>query len=98
MSHPRVDAFWKEYGRWLGYAVVNVAHLLDPEVVVVAGGLSGAWERFVGGLRAVVDEVLLARDVRTAFRVVRGALGEEAGVVGAAYLWLGQDTEAGGSG
>jgi glucokinase len=78
----------KTAGRYLGIGIANLVKLFAPEVVVVTGGLTGAWDIYV---------VEAAREAeRRAFRgladrvtVVPSALGrEDAGVVGAAGLVL----------
>ncbi|QJW35059.1 ROK family protein [Cellulosimicrobium protaetiae] len=66
----------------VGRAVAGVVTVLDPEVVVVGGGLAGAgdlwWSALEGALRAEVVDVLADLPLR------RAALGNEAAIVGAA--------------
>ncbi|MGF1503373.1 MAG: ROK family protein [Paracoccaceae bacterium] len=72
------------HGERLGRALGPVVNILDPEVIVLGGGLSniaGLAERVLAGLRPHVFSDCL----RT--RVVRAALGAGAGVIGAAWLW-----------
>ncbi|MFE7406904.1 ROK family protein [Isoptericola sp. NPDC057559] len=69
-------------GEAVGRAVAGVMTVLDPEVVVVGGGVAAAgdlwWSALVGALRAEVVDVL--GDVP----VLPAALGADAAVVGAA--------------
>jgi glucokinase len=66
----------------VGRAVAGVVTVLDPEVVVVGGGLAGAgdlwWSALEDALRAEVVDVLADLPLR------RAALGNEAAIVGAA--------------
>jgi glucokinase len=66
----------------LGAQVATAVLLLDPEVVVVGGGVANAGEALLGPLRAAARrQVLEAHGAR--LRIVGAALGERAGVVGA---------------
>lgn len=69
-------------GRRLGVGIANLANILNPEVVVIGGGVIGADELLLAPARAEVLARALApsRDVR----IVRAAFGPEAGMIGAA--------------
>jgi fructokinase len=72
--------------RWLeqfGRALANVINILDPDVVVLGGGLSNLRCLYPRGVDAVARYVF-NDELRT--RIVRNALGDAAGVVGAAWL------------
>jgi glucokinase len=67
----------------LGAAVANLVNMLDPEAVIVGGGL-GATE---GLYRQAVDAALRAHiwsDLHRNVPLLSGQLGEDAGVIGAA--------------
>jgi len=72
--------------RWLdrfGRALANVIDILDPDVVVLGGGLSNADALYDRG-RAAVARYVFNDELRTP--IVRHRLGDSAGVVGAALL------------
>jgi fructokinase len=72
--------------RWLdtfGRAMANVVDILDPDVVVLGGGLSNLDALYDRG-RAAVAKHVFNDELRTPF--VRNALGDSAGVIGAALL------------
>lgn len=71
----------------LGALIGAAVQLLDPEVVVVGGGVSAAGEALFGPLRAAVARHALESH-RRGLRVERAALGERAGVVGAGLAAL----------
>ena len=83
-----LQAFWRA-GRALGIAIASAAALLDVRVVVIGGGLSQ-----VPPLWHALRTELAAR-ARLGFlsglRVEPAALGQEAGLLGAAALLLGGD-------
>ncbi|MES2433738.1 MAG: ROK family protein [Pseudomonadota bacterium] len=74
--------------RWLGVGITNLLHLYSPDVVVVGGGLSNAFDLLHGGiLRVVQDRAMSAyREVP----ILRAELGAKAGLVGAAALAFSQ--------
>lgn len=70
-------------GYYLGLGFANIINIFNPAMIVVGGGLSALGEALLGPAR----ETAAARAYRTAFdavRIVAAALGDEAGVCGAA--------------
>jgi glucokinase len=72
-------------GRYVGWALANAIALVNPEIVIVGGGVSRAGERFFRPLRAEVERRVFAV-FRDNFRIVPPLLGEAVVVVGAALL------------
>jgi len=73
--------------RWvdvLGGALANVVNVLDPDVVVLGGGLSNLECLYDPAGRDAVARRVFNDELRTP--IVRNALGDSAGVVGAALL------------
>jgi glucokinase len=84
-GHPVGRAAMRRAGRALGIAIASATNLCDLEVVSVGGGLSQAGEMLFGPL----EESLRAHarlDFARQVRVVAAALGQSAGLVGAAAL------------
>jgi glucokinase len=70
----------------IGYACLTVRHLLDPEVIVLGGGVVEACADFVMPIvQGVVDSDALP-GAREGGRIVESELGDDAGVLGAAAL------------
>lgn len=67
----------------LAAAIASMANLLDPEIVVIGGGISAAGDSLFKPLQAAVNEKTFAR--RT-YRVIPVANGNNAGFIGAALL------------
>ena len=72
-------------GVYLGVAMANFVNIFNPEMIVIGGGVSAAWELFAQHARAEV--------MRRAFpvpaqrcRIVRAECGDDAGLIGAAWL------------
>lgn len=68
----------------IGVGVVNVLHLYNPEIVVIGGGVMQAGELLFSPIRQVVGE--RAMRVPAAAKIVPAALGQDAGILGAAAL------------
>jgi glucokinase len=72
-------------GERLGVGLVGIVNTFNPEVVVIGGGASRAGELLLAPARRVVAECAL-RPSRDTARVLLAALGEDAGMIGAAHL------------
>ena len=75
-----------DLGTWLGRGVASLASLLDPDVVVVGGGVAAAGDLLLDPAREAYARHLTARVHRELAPFVPAALGNEAGIVGAADL------------
>ncbi|WP_297738157.1 ROK family protein [Nocardioides sp.] len=73
-------------GDWLGVGVANLVAALDPDVVVVGGGVSAAGDRLLGPARDALVRSLVGAAHRGVPPLVPAMLGPEAGLVGAAEL------------
>lgn len=72
-------------GRHLGVGLSNVINILNPEVIVVGGGVIAAGELLLEPARRVVAERALAPS-RDQVRIVPTRFGDASGMVGAALL------------
>jgi fructokinase len=84
---PRAEAALKRYEERLARALTSIIHVLDPDVIVLGGGVSN--------VARLYDNVpplwrLFGADPpRT--RLVKAAHGDSSGVRGAAWLWEGSE-------
>jgi glucokinase len=72
----------RDTARFLGAGIANVVNMLNPDVVVVTGGVTRAGDRLFGPLRVEVARRAFRAAVE-ACRIVPGALPGTAGVYGA---------------
>ena len=70
-------------GRYLGIAIAGLVNVLNLEVVVIAGGVSAAFDLFIGETRSEVRKRAFQQPAERV-NIVRGALGNNAGILGAA--------------
>jgi glucokinase len=76
---------FESMGTYLGIVVAGLINVLNPEVVVLAGGLSSAWNVFIEHTRLQVRKRAFRSPAERA-RIVPARLGDDAGVLGAARL------------
>ena len=74
-------------GRWLGVGISSIVNALNPEVVVIGGGVIAAGELLLAPARAEMEARALppSRDV---VRILPARFGAESGMVGSALLAL----------
>lgn len=74
---------YAETGHFLGSALRGLTHLFDPDLFVIGGGISGAWNLMAEAAEeALLDHLLMPRDLAPQIRPA--ALGHAAGWIGAA--------------
>jgi len=73
-------------GRWIGEGSASAAALLDPALVVIGGGVGAAGDLLLGPARQAYAHSLSARSYRPAAEFTLAAMGNDAGIVGAADL------------
>ena len=78
-----LDVF-RRAGAYLGVAMANAINIFDPEMIVIGGGVSAAWDLFAQHAR---EEVMRRAFPVPAARcqIVRGECGDDAGLLGAAW-------------
>ncbi|MFR9729189.1 ROK family protein [Saccharopolyspora sp. MS10] len=75
-----------ELATWLGEGLALVADVYDPDVVVLAGGVSGSAHLFLPAARRRYAEAITGSGHRPLAQVRLARHGDEAGIVGAATL------------
>lgn len=80
----RAAAVIADVAEHLGRAVADLVSLLDPELVIVGGGIAQAGQLLLGPVRAAVRRQ--AQPLARSVPVVRSALGTRASFIGAATL------------
>jgi fructokinase len=83
-GEERATAALARYERRFARAIASVINLLDPDVVVLGGGLSNIEQLYVN-VPALWSAFVFSDRVAT--RLVRAAHGDSSGVRGAAWLW-----------
>jgi glucokinase len=79
-------AAFASVGEWLGVGVANLVAALDPEVVVIGGGVSAAGDKLLEPARSALQRNLVGAAHRVVPDLVAARLGPQAGMIGAALL------------
>lgn len=86
-NDPVMRKVMKRAQYYLGIAVAGVVNLLDPECVVMGGGIAERLgEAFVKPIRQAAYENFLRRHDAERVKIVAGTLGDNAGPLGAVVL------------
>jgi fructokinase len=80
----RADASLARYAERLARALGSIMNVIDPDVIVLGGGLSNI-DRLYDSVPALWAPYVFSDAVRT--RIVRARHGDSSGVRGAAWLW-----------
>ena len=74
-----------ETGRYIGIALTSIAHILNPQIAIIGGGIAEAGETLLfEPIRAELAK--RAMDIPAQMPIVKAHLGNDAGIVGAAML------------
>jgi len=79
-----LDVF-RNVGIHLGIAMASVTNIFNPEMIVIGGGVSAAWDLFARDARAEVMKRAFPVPARRC-QIVRAECGDDAGSLGAAWL------------
>ncbi len=76
-------AVFDRMGSYLGIGLSSLINVLNPEMIVICGGVSAALELFIGSVNREVKVRAFSEPAMRA-KIVRGELGDDAGILGAA--------------
>jgi len=80
---------WEEFGTALGIGISSITNLLNPEIVVIGGGIANAWQMFLPSLKQTVKDNTLTGPYKK-LKISRSKLKGDAGILGAASLAMKQ--------
>jgi glucokinase len=85
-GEPNSIELLADVGTWLGRGIANLAAALDPEVVVIGGGVSAAGDLLLVPARRAFSRTLTGRGFREEARLELAHFRNDAGLIGAADL------------
>ncbi|MBE6730592.1 MAG: ROK family protein [Ruminococcaceae bacterium] len=77
-----------EYIKYLGAAVVNYVNIFQPEIFCIGGGICNEGETLMKPLRDILESAHYSKNSEKQTVLCRAALGNDAGIIGAALLCL----------
>ncbi len=85
-GEPNSVELLADVGAWLGRGIANLVAALDPEVVVIGGGVSAAGDLLLTPAQHAFSRTLTGRGFREEARLVLAHFRNDAGLIGAADL------------
>lgn len=82
---PLALEVFRRMGFYLGAAISSLINILNPEVIAVGGGASAGWELFAPEMERTIRQRAYGGRLETT-EILRGELGDDAGIIGAARL------------
>ena len=76
---------FRRMGVYLGIGLASLINILNPEIVVIGGGLANGWDLFAKHMQQQVIERAFPIPARRV-KIVRAECGDDAGLLGAARL------------
>jgi len=77
---------FREYGRYLGIGLGNAINILDPEVIVLGGGIANVFHLFIKEARKQIKKIVISPLAKEQVYIKKSKLGDFAGAIGAACL------------
>jgi len=84
---PTALQLWAQLGAEMGAAIANVVWLLNPDTIVIGGGVAKAGDLIFAPIRRVVREVTMPTFYEN-LQILPASLGNDAGVIGSAAIAL----------
>jgi glucokinase len=76
---------FKRAGKYLGIGLANLMSVIDPEIIVINGGVVNGWDLFAGDMYQEVSERAFPATAQQV-KIARAECGDNAGLLGAARL------------
>lgn len=80
-------AFWNAVGKRIGVTLSGIVNLLNPERIIIGGGIAEAGDMLLKPIRETVNKRALPVP-RKAVKILKAGLGNDAGIIGAAALFF----------
>lgn len=76
---------FEEFGKYLGTALSTIVNIIDPEIIIMGGGVMSSGDLFLTSAKESLAKFTFTPQARTT-KLVKGKLGPMAGAIGAALL------------
>ena len=84
-NNKKALQIWDDIGKYLGIGITSLINLLNVDSVIIGGGLSNAWELFEKSMNTEIEKRALSGP-RERLTIHPASLGDDAGIIGCAYL------------
>jgi len=79
------ERIWMEVVEYMGVALASLVNLLNPEIVILGGGVVYGSEYFTDDVRIVMEKRAMNASL-VGLKIEKAQLGEDAGIIGAAFV------------
>lgn len=76
---------YQEFGHYLGVTLANIANVIDPELIIIGGGVVESSALFISTTKKIMRQYIKDGETKK-IKIVKGKLGANAGAIGAALL------------
>ena len=83
---PTAKSVVEEYISYLSCGLVNIINIFQPDVLCIGGGISNQGENLLGPVRSYVERERYTKHNDKQTVICKCTLGNDAGIIGAAYL------------
>ena len=85
MGDERCVFFWQEVVEYLGAGIASLVNLLNPEIVVLGGGVIYGTKHLVDDMKVVLNKRAMTESLK-GLRIEKAKLGEESALLGVSYI------------
>jgi glucokinase len=79
------ETIWTEVLEYLGAGLASMANLLNPEIIVLGGGVVYGTRHLIGDVKPILKKRAMAASLKK-MKLVKAKLGEDAAIIGAAFV------------
>ena len=83
---PAGTAVVDTYIRYVAGGIVNIVNIFQPEIICIGGGISKEGDTLLNPVRAIVERERYRRYSQKQTKILAARLGNDAGIIGAAFL------------
>ncbi|MDD6988063.1 ROK family protein [Ruminococcus sp.] len=83
---PTAKSVVEEYISYLSCGLVNIINIFQPDVLCIGGGISNEGENLLGPVRSYIERERYTKHNDKQTVICKCTLGNDAGIIGAAYL------------
>ena len=80
------QAVVNKYIQYIGEGLVDIINIFRPEILIIGGGICNEGEYLLKPLREFLRKHSYGGDLHPAQKLATAALGNDAGIIGAAFL------------
>jgi glucokinase len=85
LGDERCASVWQEVVEYLGAGIASLVNLLNPEIVVLGGGVIYGTKHLIDDMKVVLKKRAMTESLR-GLRIEKARLGEESALLGVSYI------------